>query len=306
MQILYIRQDCKLIVDSRKPNQMDITPCDATLGAVVTGIDLSEDLDDATFAAIEAAWYDRGVLIFPQQGLDDWAHIAFSRRFGKLERSIKDEANENPEIIMLSNLKADGSLWPHKSEHGLFLAGNRGWHTDSSFKRVPAMASLLAAHQVPDSGGGTEFADMRAAYDDLEAGMQAWLEDKVAVHSYLYSQGLVGGLAVLTAEEQTALPPVEHAMVRRHPKTGRKNLYMGRHASQIQGRDEGESRALLQELVDIACQTSPHHYSCLACRRSSDLGQPLHTAPGPSLARRSSPGHGSHHRCRRGRWKWGQ
>ena len=117
------------------------------------------------------------------------------------------------------------------------------------------MASLLAAHQVPDSGGGTEFADMRAAYDNLEAEMQAWLEDKVAVHSYLYSQGLVGGLAVLTAEEQTALPPVEHAMVRRHPKTGRKNLYIGRHASHIKGRDEGESRALLQDLVDNACQT---------------------------------------------------
>lgn len=111
------------------------------------------------------------------------------------------------------------------------------------------MASLLAAHRVPDSGGGTEFADMRAAYDDQEA----WLEDKVAVHSYLYSQGLVGGLAVLTAEEQTALPPLEHAMIRRHPKTGRKNLYMGRHASHIQGRDEEESRALLQELVDISC-----------------------------------------------------
>jgi len=77
---------------------MDITPCDATLGAVVTGIDLSDDLDDANFAAIEAAWYDRGVLIFPQQGLADWAHIAFSRRFGKLERSIKDEANENPKL----------------------------------------------------------------------------------------------------------------------------------------------------------------------------------------------------------------
>ena len=233
---------------------MQITPSEATLGAVITDVDLGDALDDATFAAIEAAWYERGVLIFPQQNLENHAHIAFSRRFGSLERSIKNEANSEPEIIMLSNLKADGTLWPHKSEHGLFLAGNRGWHTDSSFKRVPAMASLLAAHQVPDSGGGTEFADMRAAYDDLDHDMRDWLEDRTAVHSYLYSQGLVGGLAVLSEAEQHALPPVEHPLVRVHPKTGRRNLYMGRHASHIKGEDELESRALLQKLVDQACQ----------------------------------------------------
>ena len=233
---------------------MEITPCDATLGAVVTQVNLGDGLDDATFARIEAAWHERGVLIFPEQSLSDQAHIAFSRRFGTLERSIKGETNDNPEIIMLSNLKADGSLWPHKSEHGLFLAGNRGWHTDSSFKRVPAMASLLAAHQVPDSGGGTEFADMRAAYDDLDREMQDFLTSRIAVHSYTYSQGLVGGLSVLSEAEQAALPAVEHPLVRTHPMTGRKNLYLGRHASHIKGEDETESRALLQTLVDAACQ----------------------------------------------------
>ena len=181
---------------------MKITLYDATLGAVVTDVNLGQELDDATFASIETAWYERGVLIFPQQGLSNADHIEFSRRFGVLERSIKEEANSHPEIIMLSNLRADGSLWPHKSNHGLFLAGNRGWHTDSSFKRVPAMASILAAHQVPDCGGSTEFADMRAAYQSLDARTKEWLEGKIAVHSYLYSQGLVGGLSVLSEEEQ--------------------------------------------------------------------------------------------------------
>ena len=232
---------------------MDITPCDATLGATVTGVDLSRDLDDATFELIEDAWYDRGVLIFPDQNLNDAQQIAFSRRFGQLERLITKDIEGIPEIALLSNVRSDGSLWEHKSEMGLFLEGNRGWHTDSSFKRVPAMASLLSGRRVPDSGGGTEFADMRAAWDDLNLATQDWLEDKIAVHSYIYSQGLVGGLSVLTEEEQEALPPVEHALVRTHPKTGRKNLYMGRHASHIQGEDIEESRALLQRLADDAC-----------------------------------------------------
>ena len=233
---------------------MDITPCDATLGAVVTHVDLGRDLDDASFAGIEAAWYEYGVLIFPEQSLSQEDHIAFSRRFGVLERSIKEEKYTPPEIIMLSNLKADGTLWPHKSDHGRFLAGNRGWHTDSSFKRVPAKASLLTAYQVPDSGGGTEFADMRAAYDDLDEDLRIWLDGKIAVHSYMYSQGKVGGLRVLSEEEQDALPPVEHPIIRIHPKTGRKSLYIGRHASHIKGEDEAESRALLEKLVDDACQ----------------------------------------------------
>ena len=151
---------------------MEITPYDATLGAVVADVNLGKELDDATFASIEAAWYERGVLIFPQQGLSNEDHIEFSRRFGVLEHRIKEEADSHLEIIMLSNLRADGSLWPHKSNHGLFLAGNRGWHTDSSFKRVPAMASTLAAHQVPDCGGSTEFADMRPAYQSLDARAQ--------------------------------------------------------------------------------------------------------------------------------------
>ena len=233
---------------------MDIIPCEASLGATVRGVDLSRELDAADFGAIEAAWYERGVLIFPGQNLSDDQQIAFSRRFGKLERLIMQDVGGNPEIGLLSNLKADGGLWDHKSEQGLFLEGNRGWHTDSSFKRVPALASLLSARRVPTSGGGTEFADMRAAYDALDAGMQAWLADKSAVHSYIYSQGLVGGLSVLSEEEQAALPPVEHPIVRSHPVTGRRNLYIGRHASHIVGEDEGESRALLQKLCDEACR----------------------------------------------------
>ena len=142
---------------------MEITPYDATLDAVVSDVNLGKELDDATFASIETAWYERGVLIFRQQGLSNEDKIEFSHRFGVLERSIKEKVNSHPEIIMLSNLRADGSLWPHKSNHGLFLAGDRGWHTGSSCKRVPAIGSVLAVHQVPNCGASTESADMGAA-----------------------------------------------------------------------------------------------------------------------------------------------
>ncbi len=125
--------------------------------------------------------------------------------FGPLELSIR--RNRPKSAGQLTNVRADGTIAPPESLQARFLLGNTFWHTDSSYKRVGAKASILAAHVVPDSGGETEWADMRAAYDVLDDHMKAWLEDKVAVHSYLYSQGLVGGLAVLTAEEQTALPP---------------------------------------------------------------------------------------------------
>lgn len=230
---------------------MQITPSEATLGAVITDVDLGDALDDATFAAIEAAWYERGVLIFPKQNLENHAHIAFSRRFGSLERSIKNEANSEPEIIMLSNLKADGTLWPHKSEHGLFLAGNRGWHTDSSFKRVPAMASLLAAHQVPDSGGGTEFADMRAAYDALDDAARAQIEDLVCEHSLLNSRGLLG-FTELSDQERANFKPARQSLVRRHPVTGRKSIYLSAHAGGIVGWPVPEARIFLRDLTEEA------------------------------------------------------
>ena len=137
---------------------------------------------------------------------------------------------------------------------GLFLKGNRYWHTDSSFKKVGAKVSLLRALEVPATGGDTEWADMRAAWDALDRAARDRLDGLVAVHSYAYSQGQVGGETLLTGREWTDLPPVEHPVVRTHPVTGRRSLYVGRHASHIVGMDEQEGRALLRELTENACQ----------------------------------------------------
>ena len=233
---------------------LDITPTDATLGATVSGVRL-DALDDKTFAAIEAAWHAHAVLVFPGQNLSEEAQVAFSERFGPLERIvIKIHARHHPAIIHLSNVRRDGTLWPADSEAGLLLKGNNDWHTDSSFKRIPAKGSALTARIVPETGGETAFADMRAAYDALDPAMRDWLADKIAVHSYAYSQARVGGMAGISEDEWEALPPVEQPVIRTHPATGRRNLYIGRHASHIVGEDEDESRRLLERLCEDACR----------------------------------------------------
>ncbi len=230
---------------------MQVTPCDATLGAEVTGVDLAA-LSDAQFNRIEAAWHEHAVLIFREQNLSDEEHLDFSRRFGRLEQSIRRSSTNG--LGRLSNVDKDGKVAPPTSLQARFLVGNTYWHSDSSYKRVGAKASLLAAHVVPSEGGETEWADMRAAYDALDPAMQEWLEDKVAVHSYEYSHKPFGGMEILNAEELSHLPPVEHPVVRVHPATGRKNIFAGRHASHILGEDLETSRALLARLTEEAAQ----------------------------------------------------
>ena len=230
---------------------MQITPVDATLGATVSGINLAE-LSDAQFAEIEAAWNQYAVLIFEGQNLTDAQHLDFTRRFGRLEQGIRRSSNTG--LGRLSNVDKDGNVVPRTSLQARFLVGNTYWHSDSSYKRVGAKASILAAHVVPDDGGETEWADMRAAYDALDQSMKDWLEDKVAVHSYEFSHAPFGGMEILNAEELSHLPPVEHPVVRVHPVTGRKNIFAGRHASHILGEDLEESRALLARLTEEGAQ----------------------------------------------------
>ena len=231
---------------------MRVEPTGATLGAYVTDIDLAT-LDERAFRAVEDAWHDHAVLIFPEQHLSDARHVAFTQRFGRLEHGLK-RTPRPAGVGRFSNVRPDGSLADPDSLQVRFQAGNMQWHTDSSYKRVGAKASILAAHHVPDEGGETEWADMRAAYDALPASMQDWLEDRVAVHSYRFSHTWHGGQELLNAEELEALPPVEHPLVRTHPATGRRCLFVGRHASHIPGEDLEESRRLLRALTEAACQ----------------------------------------------------
>ena len=240
---------------------MNIAPSTTTLGAIVTGVRLNA-LSEDEWRAIEDAFHEYAVLAFRDANLTESEHIAFSRRFGALERTLS-QRTDKPEISLLSNVAKDGEIAKPDDNLGLFLKGNRYWHTDSSFKEVPAKASLLRAVEVPDTGGDTEWADMRAAWDALDPDTQQRLEGLVAVHSYAYSQGKVGGIALLDKREQDALPPVRQPVVRVHPATGRKNLYVGRHASHVLGMPRDEGRALLERLTEDACQAPRifrHHW----------------------------------------------
>ena len=266
----------------------EITPTDATLGAVVSNVRLNA-LDNEAFAAIEAAWHAHGILIFPGQHLSEEEQVAFSRRFGPLERSLTTtHTKHDPAIIHLSNVKKDGSLWEAKSDTGRLLQGNNYWHTDSSYKRIPAKASLLAAKIVPKTGGETAFADMRAAYDALDPAMQEWLADKIAVHSYAYSQGKVGGTGAITEDEWDALPPVEQPVIRTHPATGRRVLYIGRHASHIVGEDPGESRQLLERLLRRRLPGPAHSHSQVGGGAIWSCGTTAASSTGASAIPRTS------------------
>jgi len=224
--------------------------------ARVSGLDLSKPLDDGAFGQVRGAFHHYAVLVFPEQRISDDQQIAFSERFGPLEVSIRKDRPRriaNPRVSDISNVDERDRVFDPDDERAIYNAGNRLWHSDSSFKRVPAMASLLSGREVPPEGGETEYADLRAAWDALPADRKRGLDELVAEHSFVYSRGLIG-YDQFTDAERAEVPPVPQAVVRTHPATGRKSLYVGSHASHVIGRPVEESRALLRELLDFATQ----------------------------------------------------
>jgi len=182
------------------------------------------------------------------------------KRTKKTSRAVSRGEREGPflargaKLGRMSNVDKDGKVVDANALQARFQRGNQQWHSDSSYKRVGAKASILAAHVVPDQGGETEWADLRAAWDALDGPMQEWLSDKSAVHSYRFSHAWHGGLELLNEAELDHLPPVVHPLMRIHPATGRPNLFVGRHASHIVGEDQEESRRLLRRLTSEAGQ----------------------------------------------------
>ena len=233
---------------------LTIEPTGATLGATVTGIGLSE-LDDAAWKKIESAFHQHAVLIFPGQHLANQAQIDFGARFGKIEKLVADK-----DIVPISNQRDDGKLYQDDEHRAQVLRGNEGWHTDSSYMRLSAKASVLSAHVVPTQGGQTEWADMRAAYDALDDSSRQRIEALSAYHSLFYSQRKIGhepkaGAGYGFHDEDPPLRP----LVKRHPVTGRRSLYIGRHAYGIPGLEPEESEKLLADLVAFACQEPRTH-----------------------------------------------
>ncbi|MDH4145489.1 MAG: TauD/TfdA family dioxygenase [Acidimicrobiia bacterium] len=232
---------------------ISVAPYDS-VGAEVRGLDLCR-VDARWFAHLLELWWEHAVLVFPGAGLDEAEQVAFSRRFGRLERltSRARAAALGPraEIGTVTNLDRWGTPVPAGSSLDRFLSGNRRWHSDSSFKAVPAKASLLSARVVPSVGGETEWADARAAYDALASTERRALAALSAVHSYRESQGMVGGTDVLPAQDWAELVDVTHPVVRRHPDSGRRSLFVGRHAVRVVGWPAEPGRDLLAGLTDF-------------------------------------------------------
>ena len=239
---------------------MSINVCPVTPGfaAEVGDVDLSRPLAAGDFDAIQAAFWKYAVLVFPGQDLTPAQHLAFASKFGPVEteRTLDPKATPSRlsgEFADISNLAADGKIWGESSRQRMYKAGNKLWHTDSSFKRLPSLCSLLYCRRIAPLGGHTEFADQRAAYDALPDATREKLRGLVVEH-WIATSRRRSGFNDFTAEEMQRLPPVPQALVRTLPQNGRKSLYVAAHAGRIFGMPDDTGRALIDELIAHATQ----------------------------------------------------
>jgi len=232
---------------------MKVTSLHPNLGARVEGVELAS-MDDAARKFVFDAFQEHSVLVFHDQRLTDESQMAFSERlFGPLESTLKSSGKEDrlhPKLVDLSNIDPDHDtkLMGWDDRRMIYQSGNQLWHTDSSFKPVPAMASLLSGREVPPTGGETEFVSMRHAYATLDEATRRKLDGRVVVHSILYSRSTIAK-GLFDPEHERELLPVRQALVRVNPVNGRKGIYIGSHAWYIEGMDPAESRRLLDELL---------------------------------------------------------
>ena len=240
---------------------IELTPLHPTLGAELRGVDLTRPVEPEIFAEIEAAFNRHGILVFPEQPVTDEQQLAFSRLFGQLEVNPNYAGAKmrlRADLADISNLDAEGRVLGRDDRRNLFNLGNQLWHTDSSFKHVPAKCSLLSARELPVpgpmGGGETEFADLRAAWGALPETKKRQLDGLVVEHSIFRSRSQIG-FADFNDEIFKQLPPVPQALVRHHRYSGRTSLYLASHASHIIGWPVEKGRALIEELVVFATQS---------------------------------------------------
>jgi alpha-ketoglutarate-dependent 2,4-dichlorophenoxyacetate dioxygenase len=236
--------------------ELRIEPLHPLFAARVTGVDLSTPVPAEQFDAIQAAFAQYGILVFPGQNITDDQQVAFSERFGPLEPLANysgPNARLKAHISDLSNLDAEGKIWDPTSLKRMFNLANMLWHTDSSFKPIPALCSMLSAREVPPVGGETEFTDLRAVYEALDPALRERIAELRVEHDIFHSRAQVGYTSPdpqLTAR----FPPVTQRLVRTHFPSGRRTLYLASHCSKVVGWPEDEGRKLLQELMAFATQ----------------------------------------------------
>jgi len=226
-----------------------VTPLTPVFAARIDGADITRPVDDAAWATIRAALDEHSVLVFRGKPLDDDTQVAFSLRFGGLEVTRSMNPGAGTPFARQSNLDIKtGGVIPSEDRRMVYQLANMLWHTDSSFKPVPSLCSLLSARVVPPEGGATEFASARAAYPSLPEALARRVESAIAVHDFSWSRDQVRP-GFFTDEERGEYPPVKHPIVRTNPSNGRRNLFLGAHASYVVGLPVDEGRALLAELL---------------------------------------------------------
>ena len=214
-----------------------------------------DQLSESDFEDVVKAFDEHSVLVFRGQPLSDEKQISFSKRFGSLETTV----NSNPAgggtvMTVLSNVDQHNKVIPPEDKRMVFNTGNQMWHTDSSFKRVPALMSLLSGREVPSSDGETQFASMRGAYGSLTDKKKQEIEDLICVHDFAYSRALIDP-NLMTTQNKLEVPPVRQAMVRENPVNKKKNLFLGAHASYVEGLALAEGRVLIAELNQKIVET---------------------------------------------------
>jgi len=225
----------------------------------VSGSDLTRALSEAEVAAIEAGMDRHAVLVFHDQHITDDKQVAFSRNFGRLEPAVNSNVTAMADrrlgidLADVSNLDKDNQLFGRDARRRMFNLGNQLWHSDASFRAVPAKYSLLSARSVPGWGGNTEFADMRAAHDALDDATKTQVENLICEHSLMYSRGVLG-FGPFSEDERKNFRPVRQALVRAHPVSGRKSLYLSSHIGAIVGWPMPEARSFIRDLTEHATQ----------------------------------------------------
>jgi alpha-ketoglutarate-dependent 2,4-dichlorophenoxyacetate dioxygenase len=240
------------------PIAMKLSPLHPLFAAQAEDIDLTEPVSGELIEQIHQAMNQYAVLVFRGQHLTDDQHMTFAQALGTVEAGratveLTDHRLKHERMNDISNIGSDGKLLAPDSRRRMFNLGNRLWHTDSSFKPTPAKYSLLYAHAVPETGGDTEFADMRAAWDGLDAARQERALGQVARHSLLYSRARLGWHG-FDEEEQAKFAPVPQRLVRRHPGSGRLSLYLASHIGAIDDWPVAEAMIFVSDLVEHATQ----------------------------------------------------
>jgi alpha-ketoglutarate-dependent 2,4-dichlorophenoxyacetate dioxygenase len=244
---------------------MDIVPLGPGFGAELRGVTLADvAADDAAYAAVRAAFEEHSVLVFRGQQVTDDLQLAFSRRFGPPEVTKVGSQGTGSHFVILSTIDPDGKVVPADHRLSLRSKANQLWHTDSSFKHVPALTSILSARIIPANGGETEYVSTRLAFERLDPGLRRKLENSFAWHDYAHSRGQIAP-DLASPEERAALPPQCWRMAWKNPVNGRGAIYLASHAYAVEGMEATAGTKLIDELMAFA--TAPgssylHQWQC--------------------------------------------